>query len=54
MTRGSQAPPPDEGSLFAVALGSAGAMKWDRPRVTKTTRPPMVASDSRLVGCCER
>ena len=39
MTRRSHAAPPDEGSLFALSLGSAGAMKWDRPRVTKTTTP---------------
>ena len=53
MTRGSQAAPPDEGSRFGLGLGSAGGMKWDRPRVTKTTPPPRwrPTQDGR---CCER
>jgi len=53
MTRRSQAAPRGEGSLFALGLGSAGAMKWDRPRVTKTTTPPMVAPTQDW-WCCER
>lgn len=49
MTRRPHAGPLDEGSLFAPASVSAGAMKWDRLAVTKTTTPPMVAPYSRQV-----